>query len=153
MGQQLRRLDLHRDEHHHQRSGCLHHVPFNSRGLQRPDHDDRHANQLRWGCFYVGNPPFTANRSQLRQQQRKHLGHTNRIVGECHLHCVCQQQRRLTQHHVHTRTQLDADTKRRGCLHHPQQFHCQRHHVGMGLRSARSSEPFAGDWRMEHLCP
>ena len=134
MGQQLRRLDLHRDEHHHQRSGSLHHISGNSRGLQRSSHDHGHTNQHRWSSSHLGNSSFTSIKSQLRQQQWKHLGNTNWSSCECHLHGLRQQQRRLTQHHVHTRNQLDTDAERRGRVHHSKQFHCKRHHMGMGLR-------------------
>ena len=65
----------------------------------------------------------------------KHLGDPHRPGRQCHVHGLRQQQRRLEQHHLHARAQLDPDAERRGRPPHPQRLDRHRHHLDVGPRS------------------
>ena len=136
LGEQLWRFNLYANEHHHQRSNCFCILSFYCRSFQRSNHDNGYTNQHWWCSHLLGHRAFAPIWPQLWKQQRQHLGYTVRFAYQCHLHSLCQQQWRFDQHHLHTRSQLDAHTERRGCLHHPKQFPFKRHHLGMGLRPA-----------------
>ena len=73
---------------------------------------NHHANHLRWCDHFVGDHPRSANRSDLWNHERKHLGNTGERYEQRNLHDLRQQLGWLCISNTHAQHELDLDAKR-----------------------------------------